>query len=304
MTTQKISRLAHRIALCAIVIGAMAIAYSCGGDSDEDYINKFFFCPEGGSTAGQATVETTIDFSSITHSTAIAGGNVTNQGSSAVTQRGVCWATTPNPTIANQKMVSGSGFGIYTCNITGITAGNSYYVRAFATNKAGTAYGRQLTFAAIQIGDTYKGGKVAYIFLPGDPTYVEGEMHGLIAAPTDQSAGAPWGCPGTTIATSRDLGTGSANTTAIVTSCSSAGTAARICYDLVLNGFNDWYLPSYEELNKLYVSKDVIGGFNSNIYWSSSEYAADQGLGQVFTTGGRGYASKSNSFAVRAIRSF
>jgi len=76
---------------------------------------------------------------------ATCGGNVTDEGASAVTARGVCWSTSENPTISNSHTTDGSGLGSFTSSITGLTSGETYYVRAYATNSAGTAYGNQVS---------------------------------------------------------------------------------------------------------------------------------------------------------------
>jgi uncharacterized protein (TIGR02145 family) len=83
---------------------------------------------------------------SMTLTSAICGGNITSDGSSTVTARGVCWGTSPNPTIANSKTVDGTGIGSYTSSITGLTANTTYYLRAYATNSTGTGYGNQVNF--------------------------------------------------------------------------------------------------------------------------------------------------------------
>jgi uncharacterized protein (TIGR02145 family) len=84
--------------------------------------------------------------SSITSTTASSGGNISNDGGGAITARGVVWSTSQNPTIAlTTKTLDGAGTGSFTSNLTGLSPGTIYYVRAYATNSAGTAYGNQQT---------------------------------------------------------------------------------------------------------------------------------------------------------------
>jgi hypothetical protein len=104
-------------------------------------------CTASCTTAVELPTVTTAQATTITNVSATLGGNVTAQGSSAVTARGVCWSTSPNPTIdLPTRLTIGTGLGAFDGIATGLTAGTLYYVRAFATNAAGTAYGNQITF--------------------------------------------------------------------------------------------------------------------------------------------------------------
>jgi hypothetical protein len=163
------------------------------------------------------------------------------------------------------------------------------------------------TTPTLAIGDSYGGGKVAYIFVSGDPGYVAGQQHGLIATAADQSTGIYWHATadGLTGASGTALGTGNANTNAIIALYGTESNAARLCYDLSLNGYTDWYLPSKDELNKLYLNKVAIGGFDvSYYYWSSSEYSADGVWNQYFNDGDLRYSNKSYTRHVRCVRGF
>ncbi len=101
-------------------------------------------------TALKAPTVTTQDVSDIYITTATANGNITDLGISNPTQHGVCWSTSENPTTLNNKTEDGAAnaIGAFTCSITGLAAGSTYYVRAYATNSAGTSYGEQVTFTA------------------------------------------------------------------------------------------------------------------------------------------------------------
>lgn len=86
-----------------------------------------------------------------------------------MTARGVCWSTDSNPSLDDNFTTDGAGTGTFTSNITGLNPGTGYYIRSYATNSIGTAYGDELTFSTnpLSVGDEYQGGKIAYILKQG-----------------------------------------------------------------------------------------------------------------------------------------
>lgn len=87
----------------------------------------------------------------ITSTSASSGGNVTSNGGAAITAEGICWSTTSNPTTANSKASNGTAMGAFTSSITGLTPGNTYYIRSYATNSVGTGYGDQVSFTTLSV---------------------------------------------------------------------------------------------------------------------------------------------------------
>ncbi len=121
-----------------------AYATNSAGTAYGNEVNFTTAAPESGTVAPTLTTD---EVSSIAATTATAGGNITNAGTPAYTERGVCYAITENPTAAASKvLVAGSGTGTFTANLTGLTAGTKYYVRAYAVNSVGTVYGNEVNF--------------------------------------------------------------------------------------------------------------------------------------------------------------
>jgi plastocyanin len=89
---------------------------------------------------------TTTSATNLTSTTATSGGNISSDGNASLTARGVCWKTSSNPTVSDSKTSDGTNTGQFISNITGLTASTTYFVRAYATNSAGTAYGNEITF--------------------------------------------------------------------------------------------------------------------------------------------------------------
>jgi uncharacterized protein (TIGR02145 family) len=104
------------------------------------------------SNPGNLATITTLPIGNTTSTSASSGGSISSTGGSLVTQRGVCWSTAQNPTTANSSTNNGNGTGSFTSNLTGLTANTTYYVRAYAINSAGTAYGNQQSFTTTNSG--------------------------------------------------------------------------------------------------------------------------------------------------------
>ena len=150
------------------------------------------------------------------------------------------------------------------------------------------------------VGDTGPAGGIVF--------YVtDNGLHGLEAAPVDQGVG-QWGCPGSGIpgADGTAIGTGAQNTADILAGCAEPGIAARLVDGYSLNGFDDWFLPSKDELNELYLNRDDVGGFARDAYWSSSEIFNVDNFAwyQSFIGGQPIQAAKHIPASVRAIRAF
>ena len=161
-----------------------------------------------------------------------------------------------------------------------------------------------------QVGQKHQGGIVAYV----DNIFAE---HGFIAAAEDFIMDMQWydgqyyNAPH--ISTNPYKGDGKLNTIEIVKTQGNGFYAAKLCDDLVLNGYDDWHLPSIYELQELFINRDKIGGFDENaFYWSSTEdddttnpngiYSSANCM--YFKTGGFWWYVKSAPLKVRAIRYF
>jgi hypothetical protein len=193
---------------------------------------------------------------------------------------------------AGQGGVTTAGNGI---NVTGAGTVASPYVVS-ATQPCGLA-----------IGQTYQGGIIFYL----DPS----GCHGLISAPTNQSTAATWynGSYIDTRAYGSGLFEGKYNTVIINNNQGGVTSAAAICGNLSLGVYNDWYLPSIEELNKMYrnigqgnaLGLGNVGGFVNNKYWSSTEFVNTSAWTQNFFDGSQFYDDKNFGLIyVRAVRAF
>ena len=154
------------------------------------------------------------------------------------------------------------------------------------------------------VGQYFQGGKIAYIYQPGEMGFVPGEAHGLISS-IDEIGLYTWGCVNNNVTGSEEsaLGLGLNNTIDIHNA--GCGVASEMCFNLNKNGYSDWHLPSIDELNILYLQKEVLG-YNVGWYWSSTEGGANNVSCIYFPSGdvaNFGF-QKSEFYYVRAVRYF
>jgi uncharacterized protein (TIGR02145 family) len=264
------------------------------------------------------TLAGTTAISTISRYGASSGGTITSNGGAPITASGVCWSSTSNtPTIGDTKTTDGQTSGTFTSTITGLTAGVTYYVRAYATNSVGTGYGAVQSFTTTPtaviptIGSSLGGGIVAYVYQNGDPGYTSTNIPVLIAG-NDVLGLTRWhnGANVSTGATSAALGSGFANTNTIIASqgASTGGYtyAAALARNYTGGGFTDWYLPSQNELNQMYLNRVAIGGFTNayNYFWASTEVNASNAKLQNFLSGGAvlDFGKSATGGTVRAVR--
>ncbi|MCC7520682.1 MAG: hypothetical protein IT220_03520, partial [Flavobacteriaceae bacterium] len=251
-------------------------------------------------TSGLVATVNTLEITNIDNYTATCGGSILDTGGCELTQKGVCWNYSPNPTTANYITTEGPGNSDFTSTLTNLLGNRTIYIKAYVTNSKGTTYGPEKVFTTLTpptpyIGQDYAGGKVFYIDGTG--------QHGMVAV--DPSTSKPWGCYGTFIGgTQTGIGTGATNTAIIVAGCAE-DTAAKYCDDLVLNSYSDWYLPSAYELNEINIKLFQSGGMNPpNYIWtsteSSSEFAWQLVNGNLYSA----YYIKNNNRSIIATRSF
>jgi hypothetical protein len=279
-----------------------------GGCGVVYYVRAYATNATGTGYGNQATLSTgllptvaTATVTDIGYYEATSGGTIPDDGGCPITQKGIVWHWNPHPVLGHPGTAEGSGSDPFVSAITGLYANRTYYVRAYATNSVGTAYGPQEVFVTAEpstpyLGQSYAGGIVFHVDGTG--------LHGLVAAPTDQAVwSAPWGCQGTSIPTGTALGTGPTNTAAIVASCADASSGARIADALVLNGYDDWFLPSRDELGLMFTNLQAqgLGGLGGH-YWSSSQADASSAFSRY--SGGSYLFPKSYGLYVRAARAF
>ena len=237
-----------------------------------------------------------------------------SDGGSAITS----YTATSSPGgITGTLSQSGSGSII----VSGLTNGTAYTFTVTATNTLGTSAASAVSNSVVpvvpQVGSFYGGGVVFHLFVEGEIGYVAGETHGLIAAVQDQSSGIRWnnGSNFATGATGTAIGTGADNTTTIISVQGATETsyAAGLARAYTGGGYTDWFLPSKDELNKMYTNRATINttaaansgsDFVSNYYWSSTEDDNRYAWWQNFVNGNQGGSFKGTTYYVRAVRAF
>jgi len=218
------------------------------------------------------TLTTSNDVTFVSTTDVTCGGNISSDNGRSVTSRGICWSTSHNPTKSdNISTEAGTGIGSFTCKASELKPPlTTFYIRAWATNANGTSYGNEVTFVSVPdaVGETYHGGIVYYIDGTG--------YHGLIGATADQAAGVNWSNNNNlTGANGSAIYTGRANTTTIVNNQGGGNYAAKLCNDYIVTAegitYDDWYLPSTDELYWLYQGRALFGSNFGRWYWSSQE---------------------------------
>ncbi len=220
----------------------------------------------------------TYEVTKIAQITAQSGGNIASDGGNLITARGVCWSTSDNPTIADNKTSDGSGSGSFSSEMTGLTAGTTYYVRAYASNSKGTGYGSTMVFQTI--GNTFtdaRDGNVYQIVTIGNQLWMAENLSYLpgVVEPATGSPTTPYyyvyEYNGATISEAK--ATFNYNAYGVLYNWPAA--TASCPPDWRLPGNDDW-----TQLSNLLGGESVAGGklkeAGTNHWWSPNEGATNE----------------------------
>ncbi|MBI1184752.1 DUF1566 domain-containing protein [bacterium] len=242
----KIMGIPSSIALFTTAISISFLLHACGGKDDNNN-------PPGGSNQNQTSKSiptlSSSEPSEITIYYANPGGKISDNGGADITSRGVVWSEKQQPTIDDNKVEATDVSDDFVSEIYGLSASTTYYVRAYASNSEGTAYGNEIKIETPQFTSVTVGGKTLYIapqveFFNGNwadndkPTFASDKMDG-------------------------------AKNTQIIAS-KNGQYAAKYCAEKDAYGFSDWYMPSIDELNAILHIKDKANIPPVTI-WSSTE---------------------------------
>ena len=248
---------------------------------------------------------TTNAVSNISATSATCGGNVTSDGNSAVTAKGVCWSTSQNPTITNNKTNDGQGLGAFTSNITGLTTATSYYVRAYATNSNGTSYGEQRSFTPGAFIDSRDGNVYRTVEIGSQVWMAENLAYlpsvNMVADGSEDAAGSyyyVYGYDGTNVADAK--ATGDYATYGVLYNWTAAmdGEASSTTNPSGIQGVcpAGWHVPSDAEWTELtdYLGETVAGGKlkeTGTTHWASPNTGATNETGFTALPGGNRFSS-------------
>ena len=281
--------------------GLMIYCTNCGTYGEPQYYNGAAWLNFAGNASAKAIPIVTPTIGTYTYTGSAQGpSEATNTGTGTTYTYSYSGTVSTTYSSSATKPIEVGDYAV----IASVSADGNYE----AASSSATAF-RILNI--LSVGDDYQGGKIAYILVDGDPGYDATTPHGLIAATEDQGSGVRWynGSYTTTGATGTIIGTGLSNTNTIITSQGPTSTnyAAGLARAYTGGGFTDWYLPSINELGKLYLNRVLIGGFifNSNTnYWSSTEESVFFSFYFDFSNGVPTYNIKNDIYRVRAIRVF
>ena len=238
----------------------------------------------------------TAEVTGITCYTAVSGGEVTFDGNVTVTARGICWGTSPNPTIEDNKTTDGTGVGGFTSNLSNLEHNTTYYVRAYATNEVGTAYGEEVTFTTLldpANGHEYVDLGLSVKWATCNVGANSPEEYGDYFAWGETSTKETYdydNCPTSRLSISELQSQGYIDSEGNLTSQYDAATA---------NWGGDWRMPTYGELNELrnrctwtWMTQNgvygcKVGGPNGNSIFLPAAGCRDRSA--LFSAGSGGY---------------
>ena len=269
------------------------------------------------------SVLTTTTVTDITQTTAKSGGNITSDGGATVTARGVCWSTSQTPTIADNKTSNGTGAGSFTSAISGLTANTTYYVRAYATNSNGTAYGSAMSFTTQEgsSGSTFtdpRDGKVYQTVVIGDQVWMAENLAylpsvNMVADGSEDAAGSyyyVYGYDGTNVADAK--ATDNYATYGVLYNWTAAmdGEASSTTNPSGIQGVcpAGWHVPSdaeWTELTNYLGGTSVAGGKlkeTGTTHWNTPNTGATNETG--FTALPGGYRGNYGTFSSIGYRGY